>query len=81
MWSKYISAVMDRAEYQVVPEDDSIYGEVPGFEGVSARAPSLEACRHDLSESLEEWIFFRISRNLPLPAIDGVQMPTKHSRY
>lgn len=78
MLSKYISAVMAQAKYRVVSEDDSIYGEIPGFEGVSAQASSLEICRQDLSESLEEWIFFRVSRDLPLPVIDGVQFSSKN---
>ena len=75
MLFKYLNAVMAQAEYCIVAEDDSIRGEIPGFEGLSAEAQSLEACRSDLSESLEEWIYFRISRDLPVPQIDGVEMP------
>jgi predicted RNase H-like HicB family nuclease len=77
MLSKYIRAAMTRAQYQVLPENDAIYGEIPGFEGVSAQGDTLEDCRHDLTEALEEWIFFRASRRLPGPAIDGVQMPSR----
>jgi predicted RNase H-like HicB family nuclease len=77
MLSSYICAVMTQAQYRVVPESDFIYGEVPGFEGVYAEAETLEACRHDLAEALEEWIFFRASRQLPVPTINGVAMPIK----
>ncbi len=76
MLSQYIRTAMTRAQYQVVPDKDAIYGEIPGFEGVSAQAETLEDCRHDLSEALEEWIFFRASRHLPVPIIDGVEMPS-----
>ncbi len=75
MLFKYLSAVMAQAEYRIIAEDDSIWGEIPGFEGLSAQAQSLEDCRSHLSESLEEWIYFRISRNLPVPEVNGVEMP------
>lgn len=77
MLSSYICAVMTQAQYSVIPENDFIYGEIPGFEGVCAEAETLEACRHDLAEALEEWIFFRASRQLPVPTINGVAMPIK----
>ncbi len=75
MLSNYIRAVMTRAQYRPTSKDDAIYGEIPGFEGVYAQAETLENCRHDLSEALEEWIFFRVSRRLPVPEIDGVRFP------
>lgn len=77
MLSDYIRAVMARAQYRATPKDDLIYGEIPGFDGVCAQAQTLESCRHDLSEALEEWIFFRVSRKLPVPEIDGVRFQGK----
>jgi predicted RNase H-like HicB family nuclease len=77
MLSNYIRAVMTRAQYRATPKDDAIYGEIPGFDGVCAQAENLETCRHDLSEALEEWIFFRVSRKLPVPEIDGVRFPAQ----
>jgi predicted RNase H-like HicB family nuclease len=77
MLSDYIRAAMAHAQYQVIPKDDTILGEIPGFEGVCAKAHTLEMCRHDLSEALEEWIFFRISRHLPVPDVDGVRLQVK----
>jgi predicted RNase H-like HicB family nuclease len=50
-------------------EDNSFYGEIPGFDGVYANAIDLEICKVELAEVLEEWLFFRISRNLPVPTI------------
>ena len=77
MLSDYIRAAMSRAQYSFVNEGENVYGEIPGLEGVSAKGASLEDCRSDLSEALEEWIFFRISRHLPLPSIDGIQPPLR----
>jgi len=67
---------MLRATYRVLT-DGSTYGEIPEFENVTAQADTLEQCRHDLVESLEEWIFSRVTRQLPLPVIDGIQLPMK----
>lgn len=70
---KYIHAAMEKAKYAIL-EDKTYYGEIPGFEGVYANAKTLEACREELEEVLEEWIFLRISRNLTLPTISGIKL-------
>ncbi|HEY3138131.1 MAG TPA: type II toxin-antitoxin system HicB family antitoxin, partial [Blastocatellia bacterium] len=67
MLTKYIQAAMRQAKYEILSDDGTFYGEIPGFEGVYANADSLEACREELEEVLEEWILFRVSRNLTLP--------------
>lgn len=74
MLTKYLHAAMRRAKYEILPDDGSYYGEVPGFPGVYADAQTLEACRDELEEVLEEWILFRVSEHLPLPEVDGVQL-------
>ncbi len=58
---------MRRAKYEILPDDGTFYGEIPGFQGVYANADTLEVCRDELEETLEGWILFRVSRNLPLP--------------
>ncbi|HSW29237.1 MAG TPA: AbrB/MazE/SpoVT family DNA-binding domain-containing protein, partial [Longimicrobiales bacterium] len=67
MLREYLSAAMDRASFESLPEEDAMYGEIPGFDGVFAHAPTTEVCRHELEEVLEEWVLFRVSRNLSLP--------------
>jgi predicted RNase H-like HicB family nuclease len=47
---------------------------VPGFDGVRANADTLEGCREELEEVLEGWIFLSLSRNLPLPTVDGISL-------
>jgi len=61
---KYISSAMKKAKYEVLKEDNTYYGEIPGFKGVYANSSSLEKCKEELEEVLEEWLFYRISRNL-----------------
>lgn len=72
MLIEYILAAMKRARYEILPDDGTFYGEVPGFEGVYANAETLERCREELKEVLEEWILLRVSRNLTLPIVEGI---------
>ena len=48
MLRQYIGAAMRRAHYEMLSDDGSYYGEIPGFEGVFANAEKLEACREQL---------------------------------
>lgn len=72
MLTEYIRAAMRRATYEKLPEDRTYFGRVPGFQGVWADADSLEACRDELQEALEDWMLFRLSRGLALPVIDNL---------
>jgi len=75
--SSYMNAALDRAVYHLNPEDGFIYGEIPGFEGVSAKGKTLIDCREHLSELLEDWIYFHVSRGIPVPIIDGIEVPVR----
>ncbi len=59
---------MAHATYEFLPDQGDHYGEIPGFQGVWSSAPTLEACRAELAEVLEEWILVRISLHLAVPA-------------
>ena len=77
MLTKYIQAAMSNALYEILPDDGSYYGEIPGFEGVYANTTRLEACREELQEVLEEWLLLRISQHLPLPQVDGINLTVR----
>jgi predicted RNase H-like HicB family nuclease len=77
MITNYIRAAMHRTKYEILSDDRTFYGEIPGFDGVYANANTLEDCREELEEVLEEWILFRISKNLPLPKVDGIELTIK----
>ncbi len=79
MIRQYIDAAMNRAEYEILADDDSYYGEIPVCPGVHANEETLEKCRKELEETLEEWIFFRVHRQLPLPEIDGIKLEVTKS--
>ena len=67
MLTKYIRAAINKARYEILPDDSSFYGEIPGFNGVYANADTLEACRNELEEVLEDWILLSVSLHYPLP--------------
>jgi predicted RNase H-like HicB family nuclease len=77
MLINYINAAMRRAHYEILPDDNTFYGEIPDCQGVYANATSLEKCREELEEVLEEWMLFRVYRNLPVPIIEGIEIKIK----
>lgn len=77
MLTEYIRAAMHKARYEILPDDGTFYGEISGFDGVYANATTLETCREELEEVLEEWILFRVSRNLPLPTVERITLTFK----
>jgi len=77
MLTDYIKAAMMKAKYEILQDDGTFYTEIPGFEGIYANADTLETCRDELEEVLEEWILFRVSENLPLPIVDGIELKIK----
>jgi predicted RNase H-like HicB family nuclease len=74
---EYIQAALRHAKYEILPDDGSYYGEIPQRNGVYAHAETLEDCQEQLREVLEEWVLFRIHRNLPLPVIEGIELRIK----
>ena len=74
MLLEYIQAALRHAKYEILPDDKSYYGEIPECNGVYANAPTLEDCREELRTVLEEWVLFRVHRNLALPVIDGIEL-------
>ena len=70
----YLRAAMGKARYELLGEGEGFFGEIPGFDGVLAQADTLEACRDELASTLEDWLLFRISRNLPVPVVDGLNL-------
>jgi predicted RNase H-like HicB family nuclease len=81
MLIKYIQSALSKAKYEIIEDDGSFYGEIPGFQGVWANAETLEDCRNELAEVLKEWVFLRISDNTPLPVVDGIKLSVERVNY
>jgi predicted RNase H-like HicB family nuclease len=74
MLTRYLAGAMRHAHYELVPEDGSFFGAIPGFDGVWASAETLEACREELSEVLEEWVVLGLRMGHELPPVDGIRL-------
>lgn len=77
MLTNYINAALRHAHYEILTDDGSYYGDIPNFEGVYANAETLEDCREELAEVLEEWVLLRVSKSLPLPIVDGLELKVR----
>lgn len=77
MIRKYIQTAMEHAKYEILPDDGTYYGEIQECPGVYSNAPTLEKCRNELEEVLEEWILFRVHKNLEIPSIDNIEIKIK----
>ncbi len=73
MLTAYIQAAMRQARYEIL-QDDTFYGEIPGFQGVYANDERLENCREQLREVLEGWIVLGLHLGHLLPVVDGVSL-------
>ena len=75
----YIQAALERAHYEIIEDEEPFYGEVPELAGVWATGPTLEACRRDLAEAVEDWLLFSIAKALPIPDLGSasIRIPEK----
>lgn len=79
MLTRYIRAAMALAKYEIVEDDGTFYGSIaaPGFDGIWANASTLEACREELEEVLEDWLLLSVADHSPIPEIDGIRLQVK----
>ena len=73
MLTQYIHAAMRKAAYGILP-DQSYYGEIDGFKGLYANSPTLDGCREQLQEVLEDWIVIGLRLGHKLPIVDGIKL-------
>ena len=73
MLNQYIEKALERAEYKRL-DDQTWFAEIPGFMGVWANATTVEICRKELAEVLEEWVLLKLRDSDPIPVIDGIEI-------
>jgi predicted RNase H-like HicB family nuclease len=73
MFAEYIQVALERAQYDTL-EDGSYVAIVPGLRGVIATGRTLEECRKDIIEVIEEWIVARLQWGHTIPTIGGQTM-------
>lgn len=76
MIARYIDKALRRARY--AEADPGVYcATVPGLRGVLATGSTLEGCRDQLAEVIEEWVLVRVARGLTVPSLGGVTVAVK----
>ena len=75
--TEYIEAAMIEAVYEILEDDGSHYGEIPGLPGVYANADSLEECRLVLREVLEGWIILGLELGHSIPVLQSIDLTPK----
>ena len=77
MLTNYIQAAMRQAHYEILPDGEGYFGSIPDLQGVWANAETLEACREELREVLEEWILIGLKMGHSIPQIDDNELRVK----
>ncbi len=78
MITDYVNEALHRARYSVV-DGDTFCGTVPGLPGVIATATTLEACRDQLAEVVEEWVLVRVSQGLSTPRLGSARVQVRRA--
>ena len=73
MIQEYLQKAMETATYEFLKEE-GFYGSIPGAAGVWAMGETVEECRQELLEVLQEWVLIGITRGNELPAFDEVEL-------
>jgi predicted RNase H-like HicB family nuclease len=76
MLIQYIQAALEHAKYEIIDDEEPYYGEVPELQGVWASGKTLEECRKNLEEVIDEWIIIKIKKGLPIPPIENFNIET-----
>jgi predicted RNase H-like HicB family nuclease len=71
MFSEYMTAALEKAQYKIIDDEYPYFAEVPELEGVWATGKTIEECRNELIEIIEEWIVARLQRGLSIPMLCG----------
>ncbi len=76
MLFEYVQKALRKAEYKLL-DNGTWFAEIPGFQGVWANGHTVEECRFELQEVLEEWLILKIRDNDPIPEIEGAEIKIK----
>ena len=76
MLLEYTHKAMEKAEYKQL-EDHTWFADIPGFDGVWANGTSVEDCRRELLEVLDEWLVLKLRDGDPIPVVAGMNLSIK----
>ncbi|MBI2461703.1 MAG: type II toxin-antitoxin system HicB family antitoxin [Candidatus Rokubacteria bacterium] len=76
MIRQYVEEALKIARYDKL-EDGTFCGEVPRLRGVLATGETLEECRSQLAEVVEEWVLVRVAKGLAVPPLGKIEVKVK----
>ncbi|NCO33472.1 MAG: HicB family protein [Armatimonadetes bacterium CG2_30_59_28] len=76
MLLEYVEEALRRARYEIIEDEEPFYGEVRELRGVWATGKTLEECREELREVIDEWVVFRLQEGLRVPTLGKQRIPT-----
>jgi predicted RNase H-like HicB family nuclease len=77
MLTSYLLKKLGVAKYKIL-EDGTYYGEIASIKGVWANGKTLEICREELQEVLEEWLILSLKTDKKIP---GFSFPIYHKAH
>ena len=80
MITAYINTAMKCAKYKIL-EDGIFFGEILELQGVWADGDTLEDCRRELQEVLEDWLILKLRDNDDdIPVLAGMSLTLEKGR-
>lgn len=74
MLSQFLDVAMELARYEIIEDDGSFWGEIPGLQGVWAKHETLAGCQRELREALSDWVGLRLRLGLEIPEIARINL-------
>jgi predicted RNase H-like HicB family nuclease len=74
MLARFLDVAMEIARYEIIEDDASYWGEIPGLQGVWAKHQTLAGCQRELREALSDWIALRLRLGLEIPEIAKINL-------
>ena len=77
--TSYLDAAMRQAHYELIDGGATVYAEIHELPGVYATGPTVEDCRTELREVLEEWVLLGLTMRHEIPAVDGIELAIREA--
>ena len=74
MLAQYLDLALELARYEIIEDDNSYWGEIPGFQGVWAKHATLSGCQRELREALSDWVALRLRLGLETPEVANLNL-------
>ena len=73
MLTEYIEAALRNAHYEMM-EDGRVFATIKPLKGLWADGDTVEECRTNLLDTLEDWLFISIRERMSIPKLDGISL-------